>query len=480
MKKTAKGQGARTLWWGLGALVGALTGLYLWRRRQIQAVLPPVFTARGKGVALITGASSGIGAAFAERLAREGYALVLVARRRDRLEALAAQLTARHGVAVEVFPADLANFADVERLTQRVAGLELDILVNNAGFGTSDYFVETEAEQLAAMLRVHAEAATRLARAALPGLLARKRGAIINVASVAAFYPLPRSAVYGPSKAYLVGFSEALSVELAGTGVRVQALCPGFTRTEFQEVAAIESGGLPDFVWLSPEYVVEQSLRDLRAGVVISTPGLGYKALVLAARFMPRWIVYWVGGHFQLFRRRELRAERGTFAAFPRRKYESLAQMRSDMRYMRAHRAEIRRAMRALAPKLRERLMLTVTEVNGCRYCAHYHAKLALEGGLTQAEIDEILCGSAAETCAAEEQTAVLYAQHWADADGNPDATARAKLVETYGAELAQSIEIALHMIKMGNYMGNTWDYFLWRISGGRWGGVSGSRSRGS
>ena len=185
-------------------------------------------------VALVTGASSGIGAAFARKLASQGHDLVLVARRQQRLASLADELHEQFCVNVEVLVADLTDAIDVGRVERRIAELRpLDILVNNAGFGIAGKFAETQVDRHLAMIHVHVLASVRFSRAALPGMLARGQGAIINVSSIGAFMPKPGDVTYCATKAYLNTFSEALQAELRGTGVQIQALCPGFTHTEF-------------------------------------------------------------------------------------------------------------------------------------------------------------------------------------------------------------------------------------------------------
>jgi uncharacterized protein len=194
--------------------------------------------------ALVTGASSGIGASFARRLAADGFELVLVARRGDRLERAAEELGREHGVAADPVVADLTD-PDDRRLVERILAREpaFDLLVNNAGFGRYGRFDEVDAETIEAMVAINVLAATSLARAALPGMVARGSGAIVNVASMLAFTssippsPLPLRATYAASKAFVIALSELLAGELAGTGVRVQALCPGIVRTEFDSIA---------------------------------------------------------------------------------------------------------------------------------------------------------------------------------------------------------------------------------------------------
>ena len=260
---------------------GAAAGVaYFLLQRRRNRPRQPVATG---ATALVTGASSGIGAAFARKLAAEGYNLVLVARRSDRLEALADELRRRHAVAVEVLPADLTIAADVERAAGRLAELPgLELLVNNAGFGVEGRFAQADISPQLAMIRLHALASVRLTHAALPGMVARGRGGVINVASLAGFMALPGAANYCATKGFLITFSRALNLELRRSGVTVQALCPGLTHTEFH---ANQRGGattqMPEFMWMSAEAVVEASLRDLAAGRAISIPGWGNRILRL-------------------------------------------------------------------------------------------------------------------------------------------------------------------------------------------------------
>ncbi len=182
--------------------------------------------------ALVTGASAGIGAAFAEALAREQYDLVLVARRADRLEELAKRLRDARGVAIEVLAADLTDGAGLARVVARVEEGPPDLLVNNAGHGSFGNFAELDIDREVGEIQLNVVALVRLTRAALPGMIRRGHGAIINVSSMAGFQPMPFNATYGATKAFVNSFTEALHEELRGTGVRVQALCPGFTRTD--------------------------------------------------------------------------------------------------------------------------------------------------------------------------------------------------------------------------------------------------------
>jgi short-subunit dehydrogenase len=242
-------------------------------------------------LSLITGATSGIGKLFADRLAARGHDLILVARDAARLESLAAELGTRHGVAIEPLRADLSRDDEIDRLAARLrTGPPLTMLVNNAGFGTKGTIAEADPGPQAAMVHLHALAPMRLSQAALPGMLARRAGAIINVSSVASFIYTPGNANYSATKAYLTVFSEGLAGEVAQAGIRVQALCPGFTRTEFHArmgLTAAELGRRP--FWLRAEDVVDCSLRSVdRGGPVVCIPDWRYRLLVFLIRHAPR------------------------------------------------------------------------------------------------------------------------------------------------------------------------------------------------
>lgn len=240
-------------------------------------------------VALVTGPTAGLGAGYARRLARDGYDLVLVARDVARLEDLAAELRAAHGSAVEVLPADLSDAAGRDAVVARLAA-GVTLLVNNAGFGTSGEFWSADPELLQRQLDVNVTAVMHLTRAALPPMLAAGRGTVINIASVAGLLS-GRGSTYSASKAWVVSFSEGLANGLAGTGVGVHAVCPGFVHTEFHQRAGIEMSSIPGPMWLNVDDVVSASLADVANGKVISIPGAQYKVLTTAGRLIPRSLV---------------------------------------------------------------------------------------------------------------------------------------------------------------------------------------------
>lgn len=240
-------------------------------------------------VALVTGPTSGLGAGYARRFARDGHDMVLVARDATRLEELAAELRGANRVNVEVLPADLSEpsgrDAVVARLTDGVT-----VLVNNAGFGTSGEFWTADPAELQRQLDVNVTAVMHLTRAALPAMLAAGRGTVINIASVAGLLP-GRGSTYSASKAWVVFFSEGLANGLAGTGVSVHAVCPGFVRTEFHERAGLDMASIPGPMWLTVDDVVADSLADIARGRVVSIPGLQYKLLTSAGRLVPGGVV---------------------------------------------------------------------------------------------------------------------------------------------------------------------------------------------
>jgi short-subunit dehydrogenase len=245
-------------------------------------------------LAVITGASSGIGATFAAALAERKYDLILIARREDRLRETAVALARAHGVHVEPLIADLSSDNDLERVCARLAAEpQLELLVNNAGFGTRGRFFETDLASQDKMHRLHVLATLRLTHTALPGMVARARGAVINVSSVAGFWQAPGNVSYCATKCWMNSFTEGLAQELASAGspVKVQALCPGYTRTEFQQAGGLSTDHIGKSMWISAEDVVTESLRGLDRGTVFVIPGWRYKAAVFLLRHVPRSIL---------------------------------------------------------------------------------------------------------------------------------------------------------------------------------------------
>lgn len=235
--------------------------------------------------ALITGASSGLGAEFARQLAARGADLVLVARDRAALEALAADLGRRHGVRAEVLAADLLDPDALSRVEERLAG-GVDVLVNNAGFGLDLAFADNPVADEVRHLRLHVEAALRLTHAALGPMLERGRGRIVNVASVAGFVP---RGTYGAAKGWLISFSRWANVVYRPRGVTVTAVCPGFVHTNFHERLGLAPGqeGVAPHLWLDAETVVRQGLRASARGRAVSVPSWRYKVLVAGSRLLP-------------------------------------------------------------------------------------------------------------------------------------------------------------------------------------------------
>jgi short-subunit dehydrogenase len=238
---------------------------------------------RGR-TAVVTGASSGIGAAFARRLAAEGFDLVIIARRKELLEALAAEIAADHGVRTRVLATDLAERKGLMRVLGLIGSdATIELLVHSAGFGTRGHLVDVAREKTETMIRLHVFATTALSRAAAAAMKPRGRGWIINVSSIGAFFTTSHYVVYSATKAYINMFSLGLRDELEGTGVGVQALCPGLTDTGFMrtdEYRDFNYGDIPAFAWMSPEEVVEKSLRALNRGVTVVVPGIGNRIFV--------------------------------------------------------------------------------------------------------------------------------------------------------------------------------------------------------
>jgi uncharacterized protein len=252
--------------------------------------LPPPAPDR---TALVTGASSGIGDQLARQLAERGHGVTLVARREDRLRALADELAKEHGVRAEVVAADLSDMGGRQSVVDAVGerGLTVDVLVNNAGFSTSGPVHRSDADREISMIRTDVEAIAHLCSAFLPGMVDRRRGAVLNVASTAAFQPLPGQAGYSASKAFVLAYSRAVHTELQGTGVTMTVLCPGPVETEFGAKAGIsddQAKALPKIMWVPAEEVARVGIEGMAAGRAVVIPGAANRVGAVFAHLTPR------------------------------------------------------------------------------------------------------------------------------------------------------------------------------------------------
>lgn len=237
--------------------------------------------------AVVTGASTGIGAEYARRLAAVGYDVALVARDENALETVAAEVRAS-GRRAEVIVADLTDPDDLDRVADRAGGDDVTMLVNNAGAGSPGRFLRSEPQTEQVMLDLNVTAVMRLCHAALPGMLERGRGSVINVSSVAAYTPSDTGPGYAASKAYVATFTESLAVAVHGTPVRVLCVFPGYVRTSFHPRLGMDTSWIPSWAWLTPRQVVDASLQDLRLGRTRSVPSARYKVAMTLARVLPR------------------------------------------------------------------------------------------------------------------------------------------------------------------------------------------------
>jgi uncharacterized protein len=249
-------------------------------------------------IALVTGASSGIGEALSTRLAANGHPLVLVARDRGRLARVAHELEQAHHAEVEVLAADLRVPDQLATVEARVAAGErpVEILINNAGHGSRGPFGELDLAAESGQIALNVTAVVRLTHAALAAMVPRRTGAILNVSSAAGFQPAPRNAVYAATKAFVTSFTEAIHEEVVGQGVKVSCLCPGFTKTGFQRAAGVEGGWLPSFAWSTAEEVAAAGLGALERNQAICVPGLPNKLAAGLFPLLPRGLVRWGAG----------------------------------------------------------------------------------------------------------------------------------------------------------------------------------------
>jgi short-subunit dehydrogenase len=242
--------------------------------------------------ALVTGATAGIGESFSRMLASKGFNIALVARDEARLHERAAGLRKKYGVQTFVLPADLATDSGCAAVEEYIKEFEIEVLINNAGFGINKPFTASALDAEQDLLDVLVRTPMRLMHILLPQMKARNSGTIINVSSVASFIA---GGTYSASKSYLTVLSESLHTELRGTNIKISALCPGFTRTEFHERGRMKMKGLPDFMWLDSDQLVAQSWSDAQAGKAVSIPGWQYKLLVGFISLLPRRIVRTIG-----------------------------------------------------------------------------------------------------------------------------------------------------------------------------------------
>ena len=242
--------------------------------------------------ALVTGATAGIGESFSRMLASKGFNIALVARDEARLHERAAGLREKYGVQTFVLPADLATDSGCAAVEEYIREFEIEVLINNAGFGINKPFTASALDAEQDLLDVLVRTPMRLMHILLPQMKARNSGTIINVSSVASFIA---GGTYSASKSYLTVLSESLHTELRGTNIKISALCPGFTRTEFHERGRMKMKGLPDFMWLDSDQLVAQSWSDAQAGKAVSIPGWQYKLLVGFISILPRRIVRTIG-----------------------------------------------------------------------------------------------------------------------------------------------------------------------------------------
>ena len=245
-----------------------------------------------KSWALVTGATSGIGESFTRLLAENGYNVVLVARDLSRLRERASGLESQYGIETVVVQADLATNEGCAVIENYIADNEIEVLINNAGFGTNKSFTVSELEVEQSLLDVLVRVPMRLMHVALPGMKVRDQGIIINVSSVAGFIA---SGTYSASKSYLTVLSESLNTELKDTNIKISALCPGYTRTEFHQRGRMSMKGLPTFMWLNADALVAKSWSDARKGNAISIPGWQYQLLTFVIRIAPRSMVRKIG-----------------------------------------------------------------------------------------------------------------------------------------------------------------------------------------
>lgn len=253
-----------------------------------------------KAYAVITGATSGLGLAYAKWFAGKGFDLIITGRRRDIIETRAGEIRETYGCRVDIVLTDLAEEAGVQELIARMDGKPVDVLVNNAGFGLGLEFADLDVKDIRRLIFLQTSAVAELTHSVLQGMKRGHHGTIINISSDGAFAPLPRNVTYAAAKRFLVTFTEGLHMELAGTGVQVQAVCPGFIDSDFHESAGmhVDKGRKGMFAFKKPEAVVEEAMKDFEKGNVVSVPDLPGKFIKILADFLPKKAYYRLAGGF--------------------------------------------------------------------------------------------------------------------------------------------------------------------------------------
>ncbi|MDP4093924.1 MAG: SDR family oxidoreductase [Bacillota bacterium] len=245
--------------------------------------------------AVITGATSGIGAAYASKFAQQGYDLIITGRRKEKIEATATQIRQKYNVNVDVILTELSETEEIKNLTDFMKEKEIGVLVNNAGFGANSLYQTSDLTIMEQLAKVNVIAPMELIHAVLPGMVVRGKGTIINISSESVYMIIPKNAVYTAAKSFLKSFTEGLHLDLMGTGVKVMAVCPGLTHTDFHEKMGMEKSrqiNKGQIKWMSPEEVVDISLRDMKKGKVVCIPGNHTKMLTHLLNMMPRRIYY--------------------------------------------------------------------------------------------------------------------------------------------------------------------------------------------
>ncbi len=251
-----------------------------------------------KKIALITGATSGIGAVYAKKYAEKGYDLILTGRRKKVIEKRAAKLKEEYKVNVDIYLVELSNNEEVEKFIKEISDKDINVLINNAGFGINNNYHHEDFSNWETMLDVHVRVPMKLVYVVLPNMIKNKEGSIINLSSISAFLPIPRNSIYSGTKSFMKVFSETLNLELKGSEVKVQALCPGFTKSDFHQKMGMDKSKHEDANWMSAEDVVNISLQYLKKDKVVCIPGFKNKLIVFLLKLLPETIYNKIASNF--------------------------------------------------------------------------------------------------------------------------------------------------------------------------------------